>query len=737
MLESSSPLSFTGKYLAVAGHPRERQDGSVKVTLLGKQTDHHFLALCKNETGKVQIALRRMLLANGVTMEIQAVDVHNQTLEMTVLLKQVANGSREKMLTLLAEGMYVAQPHHFNGRKPINADQVKFAVKQGFLEMDERHIDALPDDRHAQAFIAYGKPGRLVYYPEANEKQREDLLRNRLRMQPGNIDKYSSPVWLSEEKVSHQPGEFIALRVNGIRSRFHAFVLHPDQPEQRSIVDGPDGSFIAFNHNPAPHLVDTEDARMVPFQAYDKRRRHLIKPENRRLTASEILIRNPTVTHRLLDKLEVLSGKGLNSRTSGIVLNNIGIRKILQKKNDPRVKSIDDPSQREQLERRARKLQSSLAPEENKLFWDSVDSSELRLIRQMQEEGMDAGASIVSVTFPEHAAMRAVMESDVHSGRRAVTSLFFRHPSANHGPFFSGDDFMELKNCKDKGMQVFWLHPKLNETGRDNANGTLLELVRLEKEQDGKHKSLAFVPLSRKQEFLNGFHMSFYGTARTLKPQYIAFMEELFEMLPAIASKERPFVIHSGGGPNRSTMGIANRKARENGFLSVGHVLGISKEPMNEHLDALMPFRDHDRDLRQGNMAKANDLSAALEGGGGTREERGISQTDLAIARERPFPLLLIGDDFYHYEYLQYLHEVSQGTLDKSVMDCVSLINVHRPEDAVAVIQSYIETGKVLSVIPEEFRDKRVQAYNEFDTIIPFRKQAWHEDEQRKPPQAS
>ncbi len=716
-------LSFTGDYLKVVGEPRGSGE-ELSVELAGRQSSADFLALCKEDMAQLHVMARRMLLAHGVILETQQTGWEGGELHVTAVLRQIHDGVRDNLLPLIREGMYVARPHHFDGRKPISAHRAAFAVSQGFLEMSDEHLDALPQDGSATRFYARGTPGHLLYYPEAGKQHRTELLQSRLFVSPGKTHEQSAPVWqqLGRNEIL-QPGQFIAQRIRGIRARFHDIAILPGQLRQDILADTQDGNFIAFDAVPPSRPFEPKDLPPVAFSLYDRRPAHLLAPDVPEESARHILTSSFSKAQELLSSVEEFSAHDHAARASALVLNSIGIEHMMTHEKSPWMRLSGYPTDRERHLARSKQLRTPFAPEQTNITRDAAESSETRLLRQAQKMGMDAGAVLVSEVLPQHAALRTILEADVQQGRHVISTLLFRHPSAAHGPYFSGADYHALLDCCDKKIDVFWLNDKMFGKGphADMDEGALLQLTRL---QRGLSHSIAFVPPHRRTEFLNGNHIAFYGTARTLSPQYIGFMEELFEHLDAMRNG-KPRVIHSGGGPNDSTMGIANRLAREHGFLSIGHVLGVKKEPMNRHLDGLMPCRNEARDLRQGNMARAVTGGVVqLEGGGGTREERGIAETDVAILTG-PFPIILVGDDFYEHEYRQHLMETARGTLDETVLRCISLLTTDQAQEAADILTSFAQTGIVRNVIPDRFCEERERALQESAKCREWRQSAW------------
>jgi predicted Rossmann-fold nucleotide-binding protein len=720
-------LHFTGQDLAIAGTPRPQGPDVTEVDLVGTQSHSDFLHFATNAPAETLLSVRRLLEAHGISIVPLGIAVEGKQLVVTARLERLTNDVFYNLMPLLREGMMVAKPHHFNGRDPVDADRLRYSLIQEQMEMTDNNLDLLPAD--GNTFRANADTGQLAYYHEAAGDQTLRLLQSRLMLSPGKIDEHSTPLWIDDVRMTG-PGRHVVQRVKGIRSRFHTIVTLSSIPRKNTVIESPQAPWFSLDQN------NTDVARemsTVAFQAYDRRRKPLIKQTAQGQTALEHL-QNYQNADKLLSRLKTLTGAERNARPAALVLNTRGIAQILRHTDDLWVRTANDAFPEEARRSRQRELPTTLMEKPSAITQLGQRSSEVRLLHQMRELGMDESGVIVSETYPGHAALDAIVADEVHNRTPGCSALMFRHPSIRFGDYFSKHDYTAMENLLDMEKRILWAHPGIrhwNANSGDYTQGTMLELTRLEKRAGNESfRTLTFVPPDLIDDFRKGFHMAFYGTARTLKPEYLAFLEQLFAQMGE-CSEQRPIVVHSGGGPNTSTMGVANRLAREQRekgarFLSIGHVLGVKKEPMNQHLDGLMPFRNHVRDIRQGNMAAAVDCVIAVEGGGGTREERGISQTDLAIARDNPYPLLLIGEEFYEHEYLQYLHEVGEGTLDAHVLNCISLISLQHPEHAAEIIQKYILSGEVQSVIPEHLQQGRAQAIEKHDALMQFRRSAWH-----------
>lgn len=714
-------LRFVGEDLQIAGHPERKDNQTVEVTLRSQQPEE-FAHNVRNHVKATCIMTRRLLGADGIGISLipGSIEIRQKILTLRAQLTHLATNSPYGLLEHLREGNFIAKPYHLHGKEPMNVDEILFALEQGFLSIQDRDIQFLPDNVHETNIALHTEGGLLRYYAENAEPIHQ--VSERLVLEPGEIDEHSRPLWRPEGIHIARQRELIHSKIHGLKAPFFSTLIHAQAPGMSHITEKSLHSLYTFDVN--MEEVPLRQQR-VHAELYDMRRQRLKRPRKESLRTGAAL-HSYDQARRLFDHLRHVTGQQREVRPVALVNNTKGMDHLLKHTDSiwMRTKEMHHLMKGNGVTRRP----SSMSPEPNRSAANARNAPETLLLAQARELGFDGGGTLVCETFPEHAVLDSLLGEDAHAGCRQISTLLFRHASGKHGPYFSGHDFTSLYNFIDQGTTVHWAHDDISHKNGDTVErGTLLELIRLKRYPD-EQGSIMFVPIDRKQECLSGIHVAFYGTARTLQPQYIAFMEQLFALLQKQDNHEKPYVIHSGGGPNTSTMGIANRLARECGFLSIGHVLGVKKEPANEYLDGTMPFRGDARDVRQGNMAKVADVAVVLEGGGGTREERGITQTDLAIARETPFPLILVGTDFYAHEYLQYLHEVAEGTLDRSVLECISLLDVDRPEDAAPIIEQFRESGKVLSIIPPGYEKLREDAVAKFEKIMPIRRQAWKQE---------
>jgi|GEM_PF-4844608 len=717
-MPDSGLQNFCGDYLQIVGAPTRTPDG-ISVQLESHQGDKNFLATCKNAADKTVFSTRRILLWHGVVAEVDptSVVVGRTRLTARAILKCITPDGVE-MLDHLHDGMWVVRPSHFNGAEPIDKDRAVLALRCGHLQADDQQTDALEAMSADGACRMNVTPGRLRYYGGDKTSSYWHEVAARLQAPTDNAGKFSEPEWF-EERGPVDPGEMAALRVNTLLSGIHSYCVSitTTAGSQNYVVSSPSKPFYLVTQNAMEHPVRPGS---LGIKLYDRRPRQLVIPSSSVERATPLLTHSYEAANAFLERLTHFAWGRRQDRPAALVINHDGIEEVMHASPGdqlPLVCTGSDTTAEERCRLEVHQMSTPLLLPTPDVVTDSQETPSVRLLRRAHQLSVDGRGVLASPTLPPHGALNALAAEYVTGhGSPVVETLLFRDPSLSHGSYFSQNDHSLLRELLIRGMSVYWANADISH--RENGSwkkGTLLELVELRKrrKKDEESSCFMFVPPEMKEAFLNGVHVAWYGTARVLEKPYIRFMEEVvrgisdlrtFKNIDASDSlpmqSDRPparhLIMHSGGGPDLSTMGTANQLARQYGFISAGHPLGVKVEPMGSNLDCLFPFRNTARDTRQGNMARAADIVIAVEGGGGTREERGIALTDLAIAVDSPFPLILVGVGYYLNEYLQYLKEVMEGNLDDHVLDCVSLADLSQAQQVGVIIRSYVQNQHTL-----------------------------------------
>lgn len=149
-------------------------------------------------------------------------------------------------------------------------------------------------------------------------------------------------------------------------------------------------------------------------------------------------------------------------------------------------------------------------------------------------------------------------------------------------------------------------------------------------------------------EFVDGFEtmarigpaVSIFGSART-KPGE-RYYEKARELAGLLAKQN--FAIISGGGPG--IMEAANRGAREAGGISVGLNISLPMEQKSNPYQTLS-LNHHYFFVRKVMFVKYSHAFVCFPGGFGTMDECFESLTLIQTLKVEPFPVILIGTDFW------------------------------------------------------------------------------------------
>ena len=134
--------------------------------------------------------------------------------------------------------------------------------------------------------------------------------------------------------------------------------------------------------------------------------------------------------------------------------------------------------------------------------------------------------------------------------------------------------------------------------------------------------------------------VSIFGSAR-VRPG-----EETYEMTVAIAKKlaENGYHIITGGGPG--IMEAGNKGAREGGARSVGLNISLPMEQKpNPYVDIQLDFKYFF--VRKVIFLKYAQAYVGMPGGFGTLDEIFEAITLIQTKRIKPFPLILVGSDYW------------------------------------------------------------------------------------------
>ncbi len=188
-------------------------------------------------------------------------------------------------------------------------------------------------------------------------------------------------------------------------------------------------------------------------------------------------------------------------------------------------------------------------------------------------------------------------------------------------------------------------------------------------------------------EFVDGFEtlgdiypcVSIFGSAR------IAPGEKLYEKTVIIAKKlaENGYNITTGGGPG--IMEAANKGAREGGAKSVGLNIHLPFEQApNTYADITLEFKYFF--VRKVMLVKYAQAYIGMPGGFGTLDEIFEAITLIQTKRIKPFPVILVGSDFWGplWEWVKN-HALNEKLVSPEDLELVTILD--DPDEVVKTIK--------------------------------------------------
>jgi hypothetical protein len=173
--------------------------------------------------------------------------------------------------------------------------------------------------------------------------------------------------------------------------------------------------------------------------------------------------------------------------------------------------------------------------------------------------------------------------------------------------------------------------------------------------------------------------VSIFGSSR-VRPG-----EETYETAVAIAKKlaENGYHVITGGGPG--VMEAANKGAREGGGKSVGLNIRLPmEEGPNPYADIQLDFRYFF--VRKVMFVKYAQAYVGMPGGFGTLDEIFEAITLIQTKRIKPFPVILVGSDYWGplWEWVRSTL-LERGLISSEDLDLVSMLD--DPDEVVKTIK--------------------------------------------------
>ena len=191
-------------------------------------------------------------------------------------------------------------------------------------------------------------------------------------------------------------------------------------------------------------------------------------------------------------------------------------------------------------------------------------------------------------------------------------------------------------------------------------------------------------------EFVDGFEtlsdvhpcVSIFGSAR-VQPA-----DESYEKAELIARKlaENGFNIITGGGPG--IMEAANKGAKEGGAKSIGANIHLPLEQEgNAYADIKLEFKYFF--VRKVMLIKYAQAYVAMQGGFGTLDEIFEAITLIQTKRIKPFPVILVGSDYWKslWDWVRSTL-LEHGLVSSEDMELVTILD--DPDDVVRTIKRVV-----------------------------------------------
>jgi len=191
-------------------------------------------------------------------------------------------------------------------------------------------------------------------------------------------------------------------------------------------------------------------------------------------------------------------------------------------------------------------------------------------------------------------------------------------------------------------------------------------------------------------EFVDGFEtladiypcVSIFGSSR-VRPS-----DESYERAVVIARKlaKKGFNIMTGGGPG--IMEAANKGAKEGGAKSIGANIQLPLEQEgNSYADIRLEFKYFF--VRKVMLVKYAQAYVGMQGGFGTLDEIFEAITLIQTKRIKPFPVILVGSDYWNslWDWVQSTL-LERGLISSEDLDLVKILD--DPDEVVETISQAV-----------------------------------------------
>lgn len=308
--------------------------------------------------------------------------------------------------------------------------------------------------------------------------------------------------------------------------------------------------------------------------------------------------------------------------------------------------------------------------------------------------------------FPSPLLKRMLLSDQV---QRLLYGIYFLHPSASGGSFFSQEDRALLHDLVNFAIPVYWV---------DQVTRKVLQYV----SKPGREHGL-FVPLEKVETFLQSTVFGIYGS-NLLEGD---FETELCKLLKGVLDLQgdvdhpllnatTPLSLVTGGGPG--AMEVGNRVAQQLDILSCANIVDfgggdseavINEQRQNPHVEAKMTYRLDKIVERQ---AEFNlDFPIFLTGGIGTDFEYALEEVCRKVGGVAATPVLLFGNPEYWRKKITHRFQcnLESGTITGSewVSNCFYCIQT--AEQGIEIYRQFFQgtlpIGKDAPTYSEGFVD--------------------------------
>lgn len=269
---------------------------------------------------------------------------------------------------------------------------------------------------------------------------------------------------------------------------------------------------------------------------------------------------------------------------------------------------------------------------------------EFSILSAIASDEISSDGILVTRYFPSPCLKPLILSRAVVKKLRAI---FFNSASRHYGNFFSQEDAAMLGDLNTFGISVFEV---------DERKGEVFQYIRRPGRDAG-----AFVPLERRQEYLNATFFGVYGSnlvAGDFEAELMHLLNGILQIKKTcthpLLNTNKPLALVTGGGPG--AMEVGNRVAKSLGILSCGLIVDfgsvaskpgatINEQKQNPYVEAFFSYRADKLVERQSDFNL--DFPIFLTGGIGTDFEYALEEVRRKVGTVPANPMILFGTPEY------------------------------------------------------------------------------------------